>query len=143
MTIGARFLNHRISILRQVRRADELGDDVLDDYGQPLADTDTVAADVAAGIQPKTGRELAAQHQAGAVLGDTRIYLLPRDITTADAIYHDPAACPAPIDLPAATYNLVAVRDAAGRGHHLEIDAKLVSNPQAAQHVAPAAPSYS
>lgn len=143
MTIGARFVPHRVSLLRQVRQTDELGDDVLDEYGQPISTTDTVASDVRAGIQPKSAREVAATHEAGAVPSDTRIYLLPRDITSADAIYHDPAACPLSNDLPEATYNIVGLRDAAGAGHHVEIDAKLVSNPLSAYATSDAVPSYS
>lgn len=135
MTIGSRFLPHRVSVLRQVPRLNELDEQLLDDYGQPLSDTDTIAESVPAGIQPKSAQEVAAQHQAGAVKSDTTIYLLPRDITTADAIHHDPTSCPMAVDLPEATYNLVAVPDAAGAGHHLEIDAKLVANPAAAYAV--------
>lgn len=141
--ISARFLNHRVSILRQVVTTDELGDDVLDDYGQPTATTDTIATDVAAGIQPLRMREIAALHEAGAVLSDTRIYMQGVSPRSSDAIYHDPAACPQDPDLPEATYNVVAVPDAAGAGHHLEIDAKLVSGTQHAYASAVEAGSYS
>lgn len=132
MGIGRRFLPHRVSILRHAPVLDELGDPVVDDYGNPVRTTDTIASDVAAGIQPRSAREVAALHEAGAVISDTRIYLLPRDVTTADAVYHDPTACPASPDLPEATYNLVNALDAAGAGHHIQVDAKLVANPGAA-----------
>jgi len=143
MGIAARFVPHRVSLLRQVRQTDELGDDVLDELGQPTFVTDTVASDVPAGIQPKSAREVAATHEAGAVPSDTRIYLLPRDVTTADAVYHDPAACPMAKDLPEATYNIVGLRDAAGAGHHIELDAKLVTNPLAAYATAASGGGYS
>jgi len=141
--ISARFMRHRVSILRQVPTLDVLGDAVLDDYGQPESQTDTVASDVAAGIQPRGMREIAALHEAGAVVSDTRIYLQGVAPRTSDAIYHDPAACPVSTDLPEATYNIVALRDAAGAGHHVELDAKLVSNPLAAYATAAAAGGYS
>lgn len=141
--IGARFLVHRVSIVRQVTQTDGLGDAVLDDYGQPVSIGDTVASDVPAGIQPRGAREIAALHEAGAVVSDTRIYLQGVTVRTSDAIHHDPTSCPASPDLPAATYNVVSLRDAAGAGHHVELDARLVSNPLAAYATAASAGGYS
>lgn len=141
--ISARFMRHRVSILRQVPTLDVLGDAVLDDYGQPESQTDAVASDVAAGIQPRGAREIAALHEAGAVVSDTRIYLQDFALRTADAIHHDPAACPASPDLPEATYNVVNLRDAAGAGRHVEADARLLSNPLSAYATSDAAGGYS
>ncbi|MCC6619475.1 MAG: hypothetical protein IT341_10615 [Chloroflexi bacterium] len=128
--IGLRFLNHRVSVLRQVPTLDQLGDAILDDYGQPESETDTIATAVAAGIQPRGMREIAALHEAGVAVSDTRIYLQGVALRSSDAIYHNPDACPADPDLPEATYDIVGLGDAAGAGHHLQIDARLVSNPQ-------------
>ena len=131
MTISARFLNHRVSIARRVVTLDE-GEVVLDDYGQPTTTETTLASTVAAGIQPKSARELAAISQAGVASSSHNIYMLPRDITTADAIVHDASECPVRTDLPDLTFQVVAVPDAAGAGHHLEIDAQIVGSQQSA-----------
>lgn len=130
MGIG-RFLIHRVSIARAVVTLDEEGDPVLDDYGQPVTTASTVE-DVAAAIQPHSAEELAAISQAGVSSSTHRIYMLPRDISTADAIVHDPDDCPMPTDLPLGTYQVVFPADAAGSGRHIEIRAKLVGSPTAA-----------
>lgn len=134
MSIG-RFLNHRVSI---VRTEAVLGDDdqpTYDDYGQPVFANDTLASDIPAGIQPKSIRELAAISQAGTIDATHTIYMLPRDISTADSIVHASGACPMPVDLPDLTFQIAAVPDAAGAGHHLEIQAKLGSGQQSAYAV--------
>lgn len=131
MSISAGFLNHRVSLVRRIVTLDEEDEVVLDDYGQPTTTLSTTTG-IAAGIQPRKASEMADISQAGAALSDHRIYMLPRDIGTADVIVHDPDACPARTDLPDGRYEIVSVPDAAGAGHHLEISAKLVSSPGAA-----------
>jgi hypothetical protein len=126
-----RFLNHRVSIVRQVAVLDE-GDPTYDDYGQPVRSASTIASGVPAGIQPKAAVELAAISQAGAAKATHTIYLLPRDVSAADQVVHDPDACPLTVDLPAGTYQLTGVPDAAGAGHHLELDAFLAGGPVSA-----------
>jgi head-tail adaptor len=125
----SRFLTHRVSVTRRVALRDELGDPLLDGYGQPVVRTDTIASDVPASIQPRSAREQALTSQAGAAISDHTLFLAPRDITTADAIVHDPRFCPLPVDPPEATYAVVAVPSAAGAGHHLEVAARLVEAP--------------
>jgi hypothetical protein len=117
-----RFLNHRVSIVRQVAVLDA-GQPTYDDYGQPVRTASTLASNVAAGIQPKAAVELAAISQAGAAKATHTIYLLPRDVTTADQVVHDAGTCPVLVDLPTTTYQVTGVPDAAGAGHHLELDA--------------------
>lgn len=117
-----RFLNHRVSILRRVASG-------ADEYEQPIVSEETLASAVAAGIQPRTGREVDSVSGAGAALSDHVIYMLPRDVTTADVVLHEQAACTAANDLPDGRYEIVATPDAAGGGHHLELAAKLVSAP--------------
>jgi head-tail adaptor len=129
MGIG-RFLNHRVTINRAVVTFDG-PDVVLDDHGQPVV-TDTVIATVAAGIQPKSARELAQLNQAGVASSTHSIYLLPTDVSTADRIVHVASACPLTVDLPDGTYQVIGVPDAAGAGHHLELDAQLVGATQSA-----------
>lgn len=128
MAIG-RFLNHQVSIVRMVGTLDD-GDPVLDDHGQPVRSEDEIATGVAAGIQPKSAREVAAISQAGASIADHTIYLLPRIVTTADLIVHDPITCPVGQDLPPQSYRITTVPDAVGAGHHLELDARLVKGNQ-------------
>lgn len=128
----ASLLDHRVSIVRQVSVLS--GDDpTYDVYGQPItADEDT--SDIPAAIQPigirNASREVAAVSQAGAALADYWIFMGVRSVSTADAVEHDPAACPKPdaIDLPAARFQLVGVRNPTGRGHHLTLDAKLIGS---------------
>lgn len=120
MSIGA-LLTHRVQIVRQ--SGDE-GD--LDEYGQPIVATVTIALDVPASIQPKSAREMALVSQAGAAVSDHTIFLFPQDLTTADSIVHDPDDCPMHVDLPQGTYQVVSVPAAAGLGHHLEVGAILI-----------------
>lgn len=135
MSINGRFLNHRVSIARRVGTLDEEDAATLDDYGQPVQTEATLVSGVAAGIQPRSARELAAISQAGVASSSHRIYMLPRDITTADAIVHVADDCPVRTDLPDLTFQVVSVPDAAGAGHHLEIEADLIGSQQAAYAV--------
>ena len=135
MSIGSRFLNHRVSIARRSATLDEEDEPTFDEYGQPITSETTLASGIAAGIQPKSARELAAISQAGVASSSHNIYMLPRDITTADAIVHDASECPVRTDLPDMTFQVVAVPDAAGAGHHLEIDGQMVDSQQQAYAV--------
>lgn len=126
-----RFLNHRVSIVRDVAVL-AMGEPTLDDYGQPVRTSTTLASNVPAGIQPKSTAELAAISQAGVALSTHTIYLLPRDVTTADQIVHDATACPVTVDLPTATFQVRGVPDAVGAGHHLEVDAWRTGDVEAA-----------
>jgi hypothetical protein len=105
----------------------------LDDYGHPVTALE-VGEDFRADLQPRSGAEMAREvplmSQGGVAMADWRIYMLPRTVSNADKIVHDSSACGVPEerDLPDATYEIVAVRNAAGRGHHLVIDARLVGH---------------
>lgn len=127
-----RFLNHRVSIVREVVTLDGSGNPTLDSYGQPVVSAVTLASSVAAGIQPKSARERAALNQAGVAASDHTIFLRPRDVSTADTIVHDADTCPLTTDLPTSTYQVVGLPDAAGAGHHLEVAATLVGATQSA-----------
>lgn len=122
VSIGAR-LTHTVTVVRGSSSGDPDDDD---EYGQPV-ETEATHATVKAAIQPlSVDRETLLTTQAGATSADHRIYLLPMDITTADAIVHEAQACPLRPDLPDARYEITAVPDAAGLGHHLEVEAKLI-----------------
>lgn len=135
MSISGRFLNHRVSITRSLVVLDDADEPVLDEYGQPTFTDSTLASDIPAGIQPKNARELAAMSQAGVATSTHSIYMHPRDISTADRIVHLADDCPVRTDLPDTTYQVTAVPDAAGAGHHLEVDASLVGSSQSAYAV--------
>lgn len=126
----SRFLTHRVSIIRRVA---VLVDDEpsLDEYGQPIT-AESTTTDVPASIQPRTARERAEISQGGAAVSDHRIYMLPLDIGTADLIVHDPDDCPMWTDLPLGRYEVMGVPDAAGAGHHVEIEARLVGSASSA-----------
>lgn len=85
-----------------------------DDYGQP-ARTYATLATVAGLVQPKKYQEVALLSQAGAVVSTHTIYMRPTDLQEADRILYG-----------GARYEVTGVRDAAGIGHHLEIDCRLV-----------------
>jgi hypothetical protein len=100
----------------------------IDEYGQPITE-EALLATVRAAIQPKATDEATLTTQAGPALGDHMIFLRPTDLTTADAIVHDPAVCGLTNDLPDGRYEVIGVPFAAGLGHHLEVEAKRVDAP--------------
>jgi head-tail adaptor len=124
MSFGSR-LTHTVSI---VRKADA---HTLNDYGQPVT-SDTVIATVKAAIQPRQASEQAATSQAGPAIADYVIFMFPTDLSTADAIFHDRTVCPLVRDLPTARFELQGVPNAAGLGHHLEVQARLIESAQLA-----------
>jgi len=116
----AQRLIHTLSVVRQI----ETGD--LDDYGQPV--TTPISTSVSGLPQPKRIREVAAIHEAGATIGTWTIFLAIADVTAGDAITHLDATCAVPdsVDLGDHQWNVTGIRNAAGIGHHLEVDASLV-----------------
>lgn len=103
-------LRHSLVLERPVAGAD-------DGYGQ-ATQTWTAIRSLPGLVQPKTAREIALLSQAGAVVSEQTIYLLPGDVRAADRIRFEPDD--------GRRYELTGVRDAAGLGHHLECDAKIV-----------------
>jgi head-tail adaptor len=89
-----------------------------DEYGQPVRGT-PVATTVRGLIQPKSAREMAQFNQAGATVSDHTIFMRPTNVIGADYIRFEPDD--------GRHFQIVGVRDAAGLGHHLEIDANLVT----------------
>lgn len=114
-------LTHIVHIERDV----ETGAD--DDYGQAVTRPE-VGQNFKAAIQPRSAREMALLTQAGAPLSDHTIFMRARLLAQSDKIVHDSTLCALPEtrDLPTATFEIDGIRNAAGLGHHLEVDARLV-----------------
>lgn len=117
----ASLLDHRVYISRDVSTGAD------DEWGQPTTVVE-VSGPFAASIQPKRVREVALVSSAGANIGEYTIFMQPRRVSAADAIIHDESACgkPGASDYPDLRFEVTGVRNAAGRGHHLEVDARLI-----------------
>ena len=103
-------LRHRLVIERVTNGA-------VDDRNMP-AQTWATLAEVPGLVQPKSAKELAQLSQGGPVSSDHTIFLMPTDLRESDRIRFDPDD--------GRRYEVVGVRDAAGWGHHLEVDATMV-----------------
>lgn len=103
-------LNHRVTI----KRAAVTGS--LDTYGQPTTATATVASDVPASIQPRRADEMALASQAGVDIGDHVGFMRP--LAGVDN------ACW--LELAGRRFDIIAIVDAAGRGHHWELPLRSV-----------------
>jgi hypothetical protein len=90
-----------------------------DAYGMPAQTWAAYGDPVRGSVQPKSARELAQLSQGGPIASDHTIYVLPTDVQEADRIRFDPDD--------GRLYQVDGVRDAAGVGHHLEIDAHMVT----------------
>lgn len=83
----------------------------VDEYNQPTSTYATVAT-VAALVQPKSGREVAQLNEAGPTKGLYRVFMRPTDVTEGDHL----------VTATGEVYEIGFVADAAGLGHHLELD---------------------
>jgi head-tail adaptor len=103
-------LVHRLIIERSTAGA-------VDDYNQPTQAWATMAT-VPGLVQPKTAQEVPQLDQAGAVVSTHTIFVRPTDVLASDRIRFE-------ID-DGRRFEIDGIRDAAGLGHHLEIDARVV-----------------
>jgi hypothetical protein len=88
----------------------------LDAFGQPVRAESTFAT-VAGLVQPRRAREVALASQAGVVLGEHAGYLDPLPgLLTGDWVEVD-----------GLRYDILAIYDAGGVGHHLELGLRLVT----------------
>jgi hypothetical protein len=124
MPIGS-VLTHRVQVVSRVSVLDDDGVPVLNEEGHPQVaeQVRTIRAD----IQPKSAREVASLHEAGAAISTHTIYTTDLAVHTSDAIEHDPELCGRARDLPFGHYEIDGTPDAAGRGSHLEISASLTA----------------
>lgn len=112
-------LIHSVSIRRATQGT-------LDDYGQPSLTWNTLAT-VPARIYPKPTRlgggqvEEVTTHGGGTSITDHTVAMRPTTIASADRLL----AVSAGIHT-GKTFEVLMVRDAAGHGHHMELDVRLV-----------------
>lgn len=114
-------LTHTVHIERDVTLGTE------DDYGQPETTTE-IGEPFKASIQPRSAREMALTTQAGAPVSDHTIFMRTRLLDTADKIVHDSSDCSVAEtgDFADVVFEITGIRNAAGLGHHLEVDANLI-----------------
>ncbi len=87
------------------------------EYGQPSRTYATLAT-FRGRIEPKSAREVAQLHGAGAVISDHTLRTRPRDLRESDRIRFDPAD--------GQLFEITGIRDMAGAGHHLTVDLALI-----------------
>lgn len=112
----ASLLRHSAAIIRQVAVLDA-GDPTYDERGQPITEAATIEGAWRCRVEPKDAREVARLSQAGPVVADHTIYGLPTDLRTGDALRLSDGRF----------FEVQAVNDAGGQGHHLEVDARRVA----------------
>ncbi len=87
------------------------------EYGQPIRTYATLAT-FRGRIEPRSAREIAATSEAGAVVSDHVLRTRPRDLRESDRIRFDPPD--------GRLFEITAIRDMAGAGHHLTVDLRLI-----------------
>lgn len=112
-------LRHELEVVWQLEEG------TLDPEGEDLGhalSTETVAATVRGLVQPRSSRERASASGRDVNIGTHRIYLEPSalDVVTADAVIRKAGAPDADLD---GDYRILFVGNAAGQGHHIEVDA--------------------
>lgn len=113
MSFASRLV-HSLAIVTPTTAAD--GD--LDDYGQPVAGEPTVVT-CRGLVQPKSAREVAQTNQAGAMVADHTIFLLPQTLSGAAYIRFDPDD--------GDRYEITGIRSFDfGTAPHLEVDARRI-----------------
>jgi hypothetical protein len=105
--------------LRQTFVIERPADGAVDDYNQPTTTYATLAS-VAGLMQPKRVEETTQLNQAGATVSTYTGWLRPTDLEPSDRI----RIASGPM---AGTYEIDGIRDAAGLGHHYEIDCRMVA----------------
>lgn len=107
------------SLMRHMFIIERPTDGAVDAYNNPTTTYATLAT-VPGRMQPKNVREVAALNQAGATVSTYTGYVRPTEVQPSDRIRIASGAM-------AGTYEIDGVRDAAGMGHHYEIDCRMVA----------------
>lgn len=96
----------------------EDGEPIVNDRNQESVEWRSLG-EVPGLIQPKTAQEMAQFNEAGAVVSDHTAFLPPTDLREADRLRLVPDD--------GRIFEITGIRDAAGLGHHLEVDARVVT----------------
>lgn len=112
----AGLLRHSCTIVRQ-EAVLAMGEPTYTELGQPITADSTVGTWPCL-IQPRTARELALLSQAGAVIGDFRIFGPTADLLEGDRLEAADGR----------TFEVMAIENAAGQDHHLEVEARRVGS---------------
>lgn len=122
---------HRVRVVRQTHSG--AGAPSLDAEGDDLgvpSGSERVSDPIPALIQPKSARERAAPTGEGANVGNFRIYLPIVDVGPDDVLRKDSGTNGDPDADLDGDYRILFVGNAAGMGHHLEVDVdRLVLTP--------------
>lgn len=109
-------LRHRVAIARRT----DAGAPTYDELGHPVTTLETMAT-VPCRIQPLNTKEIALLSQAGAVVGDHRIYMVAgTDVNEGDQLVAQPAD--------GRTFEVTKIDDMGGEGRFLELAATLVTS---------------
>ena len=109
MGIESRYL-HTLVVKRMVATGG------VDEYGQPVS-AETTVATVPGLVQPRRAREVALASQGGAAIGDCAGYMAPLATLGTDCW----------LEVGGVRYDVLAIYDAGGVGHHLELGLQRVS----------------
>lgn len=111
MSFGT-LLRHQLVAIRRTASG-------VDGRRQPVYTTSELSA-IAGYVQPRTGREMRAAADQGAVVATHIAYLAASaDVQADDVLRLEPDD--------GRRFAITAIRDAAGRGHHLELDLREVA----------------
>ena len=131
-------LQHRVTLERMTVQMVDADTRVTREFGGDVVEWAPIATDVACQVQAlrtiqRQLREVPTTDGAGVDVGDFRIYMRPRDITTADRLYFDDLSDWEDAGVYGATEDtrleILAIKNAGGRGHHLELEARLIAAP--------------
>lgn len=119
----ASLLRHEVLIRRRTAVLDA-GEPTYDELGQPITVLEAIAT-VRCRIEPKDAKEIALLQQGGAVVSTHTIFMLPTDLSEADQLVPQPAD--------GRLFEVQRIDDGGGAGHHLEVDARLVTSDEPAE----------
>lgn len=118
-------LRHELVVERSYEVTDGMGDPTYTDYGALITEYAPLPDTIRGLVQPLSQREIAIASQAGAVIGDHKIFLLAgTDVTTADRI----AFAEGYPDDDLRRFEILSIADAGGQDFSLEVAAQLLTS---------------
>jgi hypothetical protein len=113
MGLPGHILIHNVVVISRT------GAGTFNDYNQEDM-TESESDPIAARISPLSGEELVQFNEAGVNVTDHKMRVNPTTIAGSDVVRFDPDD--------GRRYEVVRVRDAAGMGHHLVVDLRMVTD---------------